>query len=159
MSSKMISKPSWRTPNISVNFSIQVRTRVCIKRKTTLLHQTKGLSSLISGLSLCPKWMPREMNKTRTSMYDVSPTYSPCFLLLKVQGHPEPEIFPTIFLISLDLVIFPISDSLLHGALFISRTFSIYNILCWGALEPTYMPGKKSVAALLVFSLAPTCFI
>lgn len=133
MSSKMVSKPSWGTPNISVNFSIHIHTRASVKHKTTLLHQKKGLSSVISGLSVWPKWMPREMNKARTSMYVVSPTYSPCFLLLEVQGLPEPDIFPTIFLISLDLMIFLISDSLLHWDLFISRTFSIYNILCWGA--------------------------
>lgn len=142
MSSNMISKPFWGTPNISVNFSIHIHTRVCIKHKTTLLHQTKCLSSLISGMSVWPKWMPKEMNKTRTNVYNVSPTYSPCLPLLEVPGLPKPDIFPMIFLISVDLMVFLILEPPLHWALCISRTFSISNILRWGAVEVLHANQK-----------------
>lgn len=123
-----------RTSNISANSSIHVHMQGYIKHETTLLHQTKGLSGLRSGLSVCPKWMPRKISKTRPSMNDISLTYSTYLLLLNIQGLPESDIFP--ILIGLD----DISDlRLFHWALLISRTFSIYDILCRGVLEATYM--------------------
>lgn len=86
------------SPDISANFSIHMHREVYIKHKTTLLHQTKGLSGLTLGLLMCPQWMPKEINKTRTNMYDISLTYSPCFWLLNIQRLPswlDPMLFLT----------------------------------------------------------------
>lgn len=138
-----------RTPNISANSSIHVHMQGYIKHETTLLHQTKSLSGLTSGLSVYPKWMPRKISKTRPSMNDISLTYSTYLLLLNIQGLPEPDIFP--ILIGLD----DISDlRLFHWALFISRTFSIYDTLRRGNLHV-----REIVTALLLWNLAPTSFI
>lgn len=86
-------------------------------------------------------------------MYDISLTYSPCFLLLNIQRFPEPDIFP--ILVGLNVI----SEL---------RLFSLSSLPPWYFQHLGYLVQrcpeanlhlKEIVTALLLRKLAPTSFI